>query len=138
MYPLMVICVAVGVTVYMITWLIPQLEVYLQSLGKNMPPMTQNLVNVSAWLRQYYSAVVILFCGLLVALVAVYRSEEWRMAWDRFLLRIPVLGRLLKLSETLTFARSMSVMLGSGITLIDGLGTIQKTPKQPVYCQDRQ
>ncbi|QEG23104.1 type II secretion system F family protein [Mariniblastus fucicola] len=125
-YPLMVICVAIGVTVYMVTYLIPQLETYLQSLGKNMPPMTQNLVNISNWMRQYYSAVIILFCGLLVVLVVAYRSQEWKMTFHRFLLRTPVVGRLLKLNETSTFARSLSVMLGSGITLIDGLGTVQK------------
>ena len=125
-YPMMVIFVAFGVTIYMVAYLIPRLEVYLQSLGKNMPPMTQNLVNFSAWTRQYYSVVIILLCGVLVGLVVVYQSSDWRMRLDRWLLRVPIVGRLIKLCETATFARSMSVMLGSGITLIDGLGTVQK------------
>lgn len=125
-YPIMVIFVAIGVTIYMVSYLIPRLEIYLQSLGKDMPPMTQNLVNVSNWMRQYYSVVIILLCGLLVFLVVAYRSNDWRMWFDRMILRIPVFGRLFKLCETSTFARSLSVMLGSGITLIDGLGTVQK------------
>jgi type IV pilus assembly protein PilC len=125
-YPLMVIVVAIGVTIYMVAYLIPRLEIYLQSLGKNMPAMTQNLVIVSSWMRQYYSLVIIMLCGLFVFLVVAYQSKEWRMIVDRWLLRIPIIGRLLKLCETATFARSLSVMLGSGITLIDGLGTVQK------------
>ena len=125
-YPLLVVLVAICVTIYMIVYLIPRLEVYLQSLGKNMPQMTQNLVNTSTWLRQYYAVVAIIFCGLFVFGLVAYRSKEGRMWLDRVALRIPIFGKLFKLNETSTFARSLSVMLGSGITLIDGLGTVEK------------
>jgi len=125
-YPLLVVCVAIGVTIYMIVYLIPRLEIYLQSLGKNMPAMTQSLVDASTWMRQYYSVVGIGLCGLFVFALVAYRSKEGRMWVDRVALRIPILGRLFKLCETSTFARSLSVMLGSGITLIDGLGTVEK------------
>ncbi|MEM7784265.1 MAG: type II secretion system F family protein [Planctomycetota bacterium] len=125
-YPVMVIFVALGVTIYMVAYLIPRLEVYLQSLGKDMPPMTQKLVDVSSWMRQYYPITIILLCGILVLLVAVSRSSESRMILDKWLLKIPVVGTLIKLCETATLARSLSVMLGSGITLIDGLGTSEK------------
>ena len=125
-YPLLVVGVAIGVTIYMVVYLIPRLEIYLQSLGKNMPAMTQRLVDTSSFMRQYYPVVGIISCGLFVFGLVAYRSKEGRMWIDRVALRVPVLGSLLKLCETSTFARSLSVMLGSGITLIDGLGTIEK------------
>lgn len=125
-YPLLVVCVAIGVTIYMVAYLIPRLEIYLQSLGKNMPAMTQNLVNTSSWMRQYYPVIGIATCGLVVFGLVFYRSKEGRMWSDRVALRIPLIGGLFKLCETSTFARSLSVMLGSGITLIDGLGTVEK------------
>ena len=125
-YPVMVIVVALGVTVYMIAYLIPRLEVYLQNLGKDMPPMTQRLIDASVWLRQYYPALIIVACGLFVFALVAYRSGESRMWIDRMLFRIPLFGRLLKLCETSAFARSLSVMLGSGITLVDGLLTVEK------------
>lgn len=125
-YPVMVILVAICVTIYMVVYLIPRLEIYLQSLGKNMPAMTQNLVNASAWMRQYYSVVGIVVSGLFVFGLVAYRSKDGRMWLDRVSLQVPLVGRLFKLCETSTFARSLSVMLGSGITLIDGLGTVEK------------
>ncbi len=125
-YPLLVVVIAVCVTAYMVVYLIPRLEIYLQSLGKNMPAMTQNLVNASAWLRQYYAVSGIVACGVFVFALVAYRSKEGRMWIDRMALRIPFVGSLFKLCETSTFARSLSVMLGSGITLIDGLGTVEK------------
>lgn len=125
-YPVMVILVAIGVTIYMIAYLIPRLEVYLQNLGKEMPPMTQRLINASVWLRQYYPVLIIIACGLIVFALVAYRSRESRMWIDRMLFRIPVAGKLLQLCETSAFARSLSVMLGSGITLVDGLLTVEK------------
>ncbi|MEL7497329.1 MAG: type II secretion system F family protein [Planctomycetota bacterium] len=125
-YPVMVILVAIGVTVYMVVYLIPRLEVYLQNLDKEMPPMTQNLINVSVWLRQYYPLLIIIGFGLVVFALVAYRSREIRMWSDRMLFRIPIIGNLLQLCETSAFARSLSVMLGSGITLIDGLLTVEK------------
>lgn len=125
-YPVMVVMVAIGVTIYMVVYLIPRLEVYLQNLGKDMPPMTQNLITASVWLRQYYPLLIIISCGLIVFFLVAYRSAEARMWIDRMLFRIPIVGRLLQLCETSGFARSLAVMLGSGITLIDGLLTCEK------------
>jgi type II secretory pathway component PulF len=125
-YPLLVLLIAVGVTTYMVVYLIPRLEVYLQSLGKNMPAMTQRLVDTSSFMRQYYPLVGIILIGGAVFSITAYRSKEGRMWIDRSVLRIPIVGTLFKLCETSTFARSLSVMLESGITLIDGLGTVEK------------
>lgn len=125
-YPILVILVAIGVTIYMVAYLIPRLEVYLQNLGKEMPPMTQNLINASVWLRQYYPLLIIVSCGLIVFFLVAYRSSEAKMWIDRMLFRIPIVGRLFQLCETFSFARSLAVMLGSGITLIDGLLTVEK------------
>ncbi len=125
-YPLLVLMIAVGVTAYMVVYLIPRLEIYLQSLGKNMPAMTQRLVDTSSFMRQYYPLVGIILIGVAVFSIAAYRSKEGRMWIDRNALRIPIIGTLFKLCETSTFARSLSVMLESGITLIDGLGTVEK------------
>jgi type II secretory pathway component PulF len=125
-YPLLVLLIAVGVTTYMVVYLIPRLEVYLQSLGKDMPAMTQRLVDTSSFMRQYYPLIGIILIGGAVFLITTYRSKEGRMWIDRSVLRIPIVGTLFKLCETSTFARSLSVMLESGITLIDGLGTVEK------------
>ena len=125
-YPVLVIAVAVGVTIYMIAYLIPRLELYLQSLSKDMPAMTRRLVDLSTWLRDSYALLGILGTTLVVFLMVLYHSAEGRLWVDRLLLRLPVIGRLFSMSETSTFARSLSMMLGSGITLVDGLGTVHK------------
>ncbi len=125
-YPALVIVLAIAVTIYMVVYLIPRLETYLQSLGKQMPPMTQGLINASYWFRDHWLAVIVILFFVGLAAIATYCTREGRLWFDRNLLKLPVLGQLVRLSQTSTFARSLSMMLKSGITLTDGLGTVEQ------------
>ena len=122
-YPILILTLSVMVTMYMVVYLIPKLEIYLQSLGKQMPQMTQNLMDASGWLRANLASLAIVVLAIGVFCTIVYTSREGRRFIDYFLLKIPVFGRLLRLVETSSFARTLSMMLRSGITLTDALGT---------------
>jgi type IV pilus assembly protein PilC len=100
------------------------LEIYLQSLGKEMPAMTQNLMDGSFWLRQNIIYVCEILAVAAVTLIAIYRTNKGRFEIDRWALRIPLFGKLLRLRENISFARSVSMMLKSGITLTEALGTV--------------
>lgn len=125
-YPLLIVVLSIAVTAYMVVYLIPRLNMYLQSLGKELPAMTQSLIDISVWLRENLP----LLAGFTVAFVLlgtfVYLSREGRLLVDQYLLRIPIVGNLLKVSETSTFARSLSMMLKSGITLTEALAAVEK------------
>ncbi len=125
-YPLLILVMALGVTAYMVVYLIPRLENYLQSLGKDLPAMTQGLIDGSFWLRDNYPILAIALVAIPTAIWMFYVSPEGRVVVDRLLLRVPMLGRLLRLGETSTFARSLSMMLKSGVTLTEGLGSVEK------------
>ncbi|MEZ6094012.1 MAG: type II secretion system F family protein [Pirellulaceae bacterium] len=121
-YPLLVIAMSIGVTMYMVVYLIPKLEVYLQSLGREIPPMTQTLLSGSLWLRESYPLLI----GALVVLtgipLAVYSTREGRVWIDRLLLMVPFVGGLIRMADTANFARSLSMLIGNGVTLTEGLG----------------
>jgi type IV pilus assembly protein PilC len=126
-YPVLVVLLSIFVTGYMVIYLIPRLETYLTSLGRDMPAMTQSLIDGSLWLRSSYH---LLLAGLLVAAAAVcalYTSRESRQTIDRLLLRLPVLGYLMRLGETSTFARGLGMMLKSGITVTDAILAVENT-----------
>ena len=121
-YPALVILMAILVTVYMVVYLIPKLENYLQSLGKELPAMTQSLISATTWLTEYFLIVVIVVVALFAMFMIFYSSQDGKKLFDRLLLRIPLIGRMISLSETTTFAQTLSMMLASGITLTEGLG----------------
>ena len=125
-YPVLIVSLSAAVTVYMVVYLIPRLQTYLDSLGKDMPAMTQFLIDASAWMRGNYTLITLILLAIVCSGLIAYSSREGRMLIDRFLLRVPLFGRLIKLGETSNFARSLSMMLKSGITLTEGLGAVEK------------
>ncbi len=125
-YPVLILLMAAGVTAYMIIYLIPRLETYLQSLGKELPAMTESLIAGSLWLRTYYPFLIVGLTALIALIWILYSAAETRVVIDQWLLRVPVLNKLIQYGETAIFARSLSMMLKSGVTLTEGLTAIEK------------
>lgn len=126
MYPAIVLAAAIGVSVFMIVAVIPKLRVFLQALGRKLPPMTQMLIDFSVFVEVHGIHILIGLFGLTGSVIALYLWPPGRMAIDRYLLRVPIIGRLLRLSGTVQFAHGLSVLLESGITLVEALRTVEQ------------
>ncbi len=124
-YPMLVLAAAMGVTSFMILYLIPQLETFLESLGRTLPPTTQFLLDVSHVVNTYWIQALILIVTLIVGFIAFYRWPQGRAMVDHALLRIPVIGRILRLSGTAGFSKAMGVLISSGITILESLRTAE-------------
>jgi type IV pilus assembly protein PilC len=124
-YPAIVLILALFVTVYLVVYLIPRLQLYLQSLGRELPVMTQQLIDGTTWLRTHL--VTLAGCG--VAAIALgafaFGSERGRLWFDRLVLRLPVLGSLIRNAESAACARGLYIMLESGLTLTECMATVQ-------------
>ena len=121
-YPLVTVLMAVGVSAYLVVAVIPKLAEFLRDGGVELPGMTMMLMNFADFVKA--NGLVIM--GWFVAAVAAwfgarYFSVRAREMEDLFLLRIPVTGRILRLSATALFARAMQIMVESGVTLLDAL-----------------
>ncbi len=125
-YPAVVLVAAVGVTVFMLVYLIPKLNRFLNALGKKLPPMTQALLDISAWFQANGLTTIVLIAALVTGVLALRSWPPGRLAMDRLLLRVPVIGWVLRLSGTSTFSRSFATLVQSGVNIIDGLGTVEE------------
>ena len=124
-YPIFVGTAAIGIAAYLVVFVIPELEKFLSATGKRLPAMTQSLLDLSAWIRVngVMTAALILFS--VAAVVLIYNWPPGRAVIDRWLLRIPVMGKVLRLAGTVTFSSSLGVMLRSGITVLEALRTVE-------------
>jgi type IV pilus assembly protein PilC len=125
-YPAIVLLSAVGVTAFMVFNVIPKLEKFLSAIGRKLPAMTQLLLDIS---RTVDACLVPVLAGALVLAVAVVALYLWppgRLRIDRWLLRVPLLGTLVRLAGTVSFASGLAVLLQSGITLLEGLRTAER------------
>jgi type IV pilus assembly protein PilC len=124
-YPFIVLVAAVGVAVFMVFNVIPKLQKFLATLGRKLPRMTQILVDVTEFLNTYLPHIVVVLLLLIATVTVLYLWPPGRLWIDRVLLRLPVLGGVLRLSGTATFARGLGILVRSGITLLDGLRTVE-------------
>ena len=125
-YPAIVVVLAVGVSAFMVLSVIPKIERFLAGSGRSLPALTQSLLDVSNWLRDYLPEVA---TGMLAVLASGWILHRWppgRRWLDAASLRIPVAGAVLRTAGTAAFARGMGILLESGVSLIESLHTTEQ------------
>jgi type II secretory pathway component PulF len=125
-YPAIVTALALGVTAFLVVGVIPKLEKYLGGRGRTLPAITQNLLDVVAWLREWAPLLGVIAATSLGALFFIHRWLPGRLVLDTLALKIPVVGRVLRLAGTATMARSLGVLIESGVSLLDSLRTVER------------
>jgi type IV pilus assembly protein PilC len=124
-YPVITVLAAAGVTIYMILGVIPQMKKFLTALGRKLPPMTQSLIDLSVFIQDYGLPILAGTAVFAVAAVFFYLSPPGRMQVDTWLLRIPIIGPVLRIGATALLSRAMSLLLQSGVTLLESLRTVE-------------
>ncbi len=120
-YPAIVSLAALMIAGYLTFAVIPELQKFLSAMGRKLPRMTQSLVDFAQWFQMNGGMVVMVMFAVAGGVVFVFRWPAGRLWMDRWLLRLPVVGAVLKLSGTATLASSLSVMVNSGVKLVEAI-----------------
>lgn len=124
-YPFITLLAAAAVTIYMVLGVIPQMRKFLMALGRKLPAMTQSLVDLSVFLQNYGLPILAGATVFAIAAVLFYLSPSGRMQVDTWILRLPIIGPVLRVGATALLARAMSLLLQSGVTLLEALRTVE-------------
>ena len=122
-YPAFAVAMAVGVSAFLVVAVIPKIAEFLRSGGAELPAMTTMLMDLSDWTVANGMNLLLGFAAAVAAWIAIRFNRRGHEAEDVLLLHLPVSGRILRLSGTSLFARSMHIMTESGVTLLDALAT---------------
>ena len=124
-YPIATLVAALGVASFMVLNVVPKLADFLKGMGRKLPPSTQVLVDLSTWVKMNGAWT----CSLAIAAIAVgiliYFTPRGRLAFDALLLRLPVVGNLLRVAGTALFSRAFGILIGSGVTVLEALRTVE-------------
>jgi type IV pilus assembly protein PilC len=135
-YPAAVILVAIGVTVVILLFVIPQFKALFSSFGADLPAFTLLVISLSDLLREYWWAAAL---GTGVAVWGIgqlfQRSRKFRELIDRAVLKIPVIGNILNKAAIARFARTLSTMFAAGVPLVDALDSVAGATGNIVYSQ---
>jgi len=120
-YPIIVLVFAVVVTYFLLTGIVPQFAAILKDLGTELPLLTRFLIAVSDFLRKNTLFMIVAVVVLVFVYRMVYRTERGRMIIDRIKLRMPVFGVLNKKSAIARFARTLGLLLSSGVNIVEAV-----------------
>jgi general secretion pathway protein F len=126
-YPTILVFVAVASIMILLVFVVPQFQTTFAQAGKALPIPTQIVIVVGTFLRNWWWAII----PAIVLFVAWFRrrgrNPAVRRVRDTRLLRTPLLGDLIAKVEIARFARTLSTLLGNGVTLLAGLAIVKET-----------
>lgn len=120
-YPAIVILAAIGVFIFLVIKIIPAFAKFFAGKGRGLPPSTQFLVDLSAFFVNYGLYVLALIICIIIGLVLMYQTKDGRYKLHNLLLRLPVLGKLMTVAAMAQLTWALSMMLRSGLTVLDAL-----------------
>ena len=120
-YPVVVVLAALGVGTFLVLKIIPKFGQFLASQGKPLPPSTQFLIDLSALVVANGVWLLGLIAAFVAVVVAAYNTAPGRLALDRLLLKLPVMGKLLMNGSMAQMNWGLAMLLKSGVTVYDGL-----------------
>ena len=131
MYPIVLLCVMVGVIIVMLTFVIPSFMTMFEDLDSELK--TKAILAMSNSLKHYWFIYIIVIVGVVVGVQLYKRTDAGRHNLDKLKLKIPVFGILQTKTACASFARTMSTLLQAGMPMIDALEISASTMKNVLF-----
>ncbi len=120
-YPTVVLVIALGVTWFLLTGIVPQFAGILTQLGGDLPMITSILITISDFLRNQWYIMAGGIAALVGGLNFYYRTKNGRLVIDNFMLRAPIIGNLVKKTSIASFSSTFGLLLKSGVNIIESI-----------------
>lgn len=126
-YPAVVVSMAIIITAILLIKVVPTFKGIFESLGGTLPLPTQILIFTSDALRKYFLFMLILLGVAGYLFKRFLKTEKGRYRFDRFTLKVPVFGPLLRKLAVAKFSRTFSTLVKSGVAVLSALEIVSKT-----------
>ena len=133
-YPIAVVVVAFIVTTILLVFVVPQFEEIFSSFGAELPAFTQFVLGISRFVQDYgiFIAIAVGIAGFLFGR-AYKKSQKLRDSCDKLVLKIPVIGEILKKASIARFTRTLATTFSAGVPLIGALESAAGASGNAVY-----
>lgn len=124
MYPAFVLVVVLSVVFFLMTYLVPELLKFVQTMGEELPLHTHVLIIVSGFFSEFWYLVLgVPTVAAIVIVIAVKTSESARYTYDNVKLKLPIIGPIYEKIILTRIANFFAMMYSAGINIIDCLRT---------------
>lgn len=135
-YPTVILIVAFGVSLVLLLFVVPQFQAIFSSFGAQLPLFTRMVVNFSHFLRSYFPLVIVFLALMIMAFRRSLRtSRNFRERVDAFMLRIKVIGPLLRKGIISRYTRTLAITLDAGVPIIEAMQLMENVMGNLVYSK---
>ncbi len=133
-YPITILVVAVLVVIFLVVKIVPTFVGMFASFGSDLPLPTRILIGLSDFLQRYWWVLFLIVGGLVTAFYAYRKTPDGEYQLDKLLLKIPVIGNMMRKVFLSRFASTLAILLGSGVDLITSLSIVEDVVGNKVYA----
>ncbi len=126
-YPVSIIVIAAGVVTIILWKVIPVFAQLFAGLGGELPFLTRAVVGASNFLGRFFPLIIIGIVLIIMAVKRYHKTERGRRVIDGFMLKLPVVGMLVRKIAVARFCRTLATLTSSGVPILDGLEITAKT-----------
>lgn len=132
-YPVIVIIGMLTVMFIMITFVVPQLLSLYKDFNIDLPVTTQILIVVSSFLQKFWPVVLAFLFGASTMIRKFLAGKRGKKVFDTFLLKIPSISGVIKISALVDTTRTFAVLITAGVSILDALDIVIETSSNTVY-----
>ena len=132
-YPLFIIIVSIFMVGFMMSYVVPKITAIFTQMKQELPPITKFVITLGNFIQHYWLALGTLLLIAIVLFALLMRwSERFKYGVDLVLLHLPILGKIIQISELARFSYMASVLLNSGIPFVQAINLSAKILKNSV------
>ena len=120
-YPIILICVIVGVVILMMTVIVPQFTSTFDDIGAELPGITKAVMAVSDVIIHWWWLALIIIVGVVAFLKAFKKTERGALLFGKLMLHMPLFGPLSVKTAAARFTRTLSTLISSGMALVEAI-----------------
>lgn len=133
-YPIVVLLIAFGVLIFMLTYLVPQFSSMFEENGASLPALTLAILNISSFLQHNYIYLILAVALFGVGFVQLYkRVQKFRKVVQVILMHLPVLKDIIVYNEISNFTKTFASLLNHGVFITDSMEILSKITNNEVY-----
>ncbi len=126
-YPSVILSIAFGVVVIILWKVIPVFRTLFEGFNVELPLLTRMVIGLSSFLQSYFVLIAVFAVIGVMGVRSYYKTDKGRLSIDALLLRVPIIGEILRKIAVARFTRTLATLLSSGVPILEGLDITAKT-----------
>lgn len=132
-YPIIILVAMIAVGVVMMVAVIPKLTTMYDDFGAELPGATKALMAISDFMVKFWWLMALIVVGAVMALRSYRKTKQGELNVDRWILKIPIFGKMRQKIILTDFTRTLSLLLGAGVSLLESINIVATAIDNAVY-----